>query len=199
MTDISNLINDMKLIVLDYIKNEYRNYLKSNKILYIKQSNIHKVANSFYNDNIKNIKQEIRSGLREKYKDNYSSGVVENTILEIFNKSEDNIDKVIDEINYIQNLNFIKLEVPIINNSLNLNISNTDGYIIINYVKDNTNESLKKMYDKIIKYKFIYSINDIILDDINENNKINIIKNEINDKKKIMLGVYYLKNNLEEL
>ena len=50
--------------------------------------------------------------------------------------SNENIERVVNEINYIQDKNFEKFEIPIINNSLNLNISNVSGYIIINHIKE---------------------------------------------------------------
>jgi hypothetical protein len=135
--------------------------------------------------------------MREKYKNNYPSGAIENIILDLFQDNENNIETVINEINYIQDKNYLNLELPIINESLNLNISNKDGYIIINHIKETLDLNMKEIYNPITKYKFIYSINNKILDDFNEDEKINIIKNEIKDTKTINLGVYYLKDNIE--
>lgn len=194
---MGDYINDIKTILFEYLKNEYKNYLNINKILCIKNSNIHKIVKTFYKDNIKDLKTEIRRQMKEKYKNDYPSGTIENIILDLFQDSENNIEKVINEINYIQDKNFLNLELPIINKSLNLNISNNNGYIIINHIKETLDSNIKEIYNTITKYKFIYSINDKILDDYNENEKINIIKNEIKDNKTIKLGVYYLKNNIE--
>ena len=140
--------------------------------------------------------------MREKYKNDYPSGAIENIILDLFQDNESNIETVVNEINYIQDKNFLNLELPIINESLNLNISNNNGYIIINHIKETLDSetldsNIKEIYNNITKYKFIYSINNKILDDFNEDEKINIIKNEIKDTKTINLGVYYLKNNIE--
>ena len=194
---MGDYINDIKTILFEYLKHEYKKYLNNNKILCIKKSNIHKIVNTFYKDNIKDLKTEIRRQMREKYKNDYPSGTIENIILDLFQDSDTNIEKVVNEINYIQDKNYLNLEIPIINESLNLNISNNDGYIIINHVKDTLDENIKEIYSNISKYKFIYSINNKILDDFNEDEKINIIKNEIKDTKTINLGVYYLKNNIE--
>tara|TARA_Y100000816_G_scaffold80916_1_gene55318 strand:+ start:5053 stop:5643 length:591 start_codon:yes stop_codon:yes gene_type:complete len=192
-------INDIKTILFDYLKHEYKKYLNNNKILCIKKSNIHKIIETFYIDNIKDLKTEIRRQMREKYKNDYPCGTIENIILDLFQDSDSNIEKVVNEINYIQDKNYLNLEIPIINESLNLNISNKDGYIIINHVKDTLESNIKEIYNTITKYKFIYSINNKILDDFNEDEKINIIKNEIKNTKNINLGVYYLKNNVETL
>jgi hypothetical protein len=194
---MADYINDIKTILLKYLKDEYKKYLNNNKILCIKKSHIHEIVNIFYKDNIKDLKTEIRRQMREKYKNNYPSGAIENIILDLFQDNESNIETVVNEINYIQDKNFLNLELPIINESLNLNISNNDGYIIINHIKETLDSNMKEIYDAITKYKFIYSINNKILDDFNEDEKINIIKNEIKDTKSINLGVYYLKNNIE--
>ena len=196
---MGDYINDIKTIVFEYLKNEYKNYLNKNKILCIKKDKINEIANLFYNNNIKEIKLEIRSKMRDKYQNNYPSAIIENIILDLFQDSEYNIHRVINEIIFIQDNNFMNFELPIINNSLNLNISNCDGYIIINHIKDTLNSNLKEIYNDVIRYKFIYSINDKILDDFNEDEKINIIKTEITNRKTINLGVYYLKTNKETL
>lgn len=194
---MGDYINDIKTILFEYLKHEYKKYLNNNKILCIKKSNIHKIVNTFYKDNIKDLKTEIRRQMREKYKNDYPSATIENIILDLFQDSENNIEKVVNEINYIQDKNYLNLELPIINESLNLNISNKDGYIIINHVKDILESNIKEIYNTINKYKFIYSINNKILDDFDQDEKINIIKNEIKNTKNINLGVYYLKNNVE--
>ena len=194
---MGDYINSIKSILLEYLKDEYKKYLNNNKILCIKKSNIHEIVNIFYKDNIKDLKTEIRKQMREKYKNDYPSGAIENIILDLFQDSESNIERVVNEINYIQDKNFLNLELPIINESLNLNISNNNGYIIINHIKETLESNTNEIYDTITKYKFIYSINNKILDDYDEDEKINIIKNEIKDTKTINLGVYYLKNNIE--
>ena len=192
-------ISEIKSILASYIKTKYKNHLSINKILYIKEPELSDIAYSFYGDNIKDIKQEIRSQMKSKYTENYPSGTVENIIMDIFQDGDVNIQAVISEINFIQDKNLLIINLPITNNSLNLNISNTDGFIIINHVKENIDINLKNIYDDIIKYKFIYSINDKILDDYNETEKINIIKQEVINNTTVKLGVYYLINNIDTL
>lgn len=192
-------INNIKSILSDYIKTKYKTHLSSNKILCIKKTEINDIAYSFYTDNIKEIKHEIRAQMKIKYADNYQSGPVENIIMDIFQDSDANIKAVISEIIFIQERNLSIVELPIRNNSLQLNISNTDGFIIINCVKDTYDTNLKDIYDNIIKYKFIYSINDKILDDHCGKDKINIIKAEIKNNTSVKLGLYYLIENADKL
>ena len=84
---------------------------------------------------------------------------------------------------------------PIINNSLNLNISIVDNYIIINSVNKNKIEEHKELYNMINEYKFIYSINNTILEELNNEEKIKKIKEEIKDKGSIKIALYYLKED----
>jgi hypothetical protein len=192
-------INDIKIIMGDYIKMKYKDHLSTNKILCIKNTELNNIVYSFYSDNIKEIKQEIRTQMKSKYLANYPSGTVENIIMDIFQDSDVNIKAVISEINFIQDKNLSIIDLPIINNSLNLNISNTDGFIIINCVNETIDIKFKHIYEHIIKYKFIYSINEEILDDYDEKEKINIIKQEMTNNTSVKLGVYYILDNVDKL
>ncbi len=191
---MGDYINDIKTIIFNFLENEYKSYLNDNKILCIKENKLNEIIKNLYNNNSKNIKNIIRNSMKNKYKDNYKPASIEQIILDIFQDKDNNIQVIVNEINFIQNKNLYIIDFPIINNSLNLNISNSDGYIIINNVKK-IDKNIEEIYNKIEQYKFIYSINNKILDDFDGPNKINIIKEEIKDKKEIKLGIYYLKNN----
>ena len=190
-----NLTEEIKSLIFDYIDEEYKKYLKSNGILLIKKENINKVINNLYDNNNKNIKSLIRKSLKEKYMNDYPSGTVENMIFDIFQDKDLNINKITDELNFIQKKNYKEIEIPIINNSLNLNISIVDNYIIINSVNKNKIEEHKELYNMINEYKFIYSINNTILEELNNEEKIKKIKEEIKDKGSIKLALYYLKED----
>jgi hypothetical protein len=196
---MSEYINDIREIILKYLQNEYKKYINNKKILCIKKNEVYDVISNLYNNTFKELKIHVRNEMHNKYPVDYPKIAIENIILDLFQNKEDNIIKIVNEINFIQNENLLVVDFPVINNSLNLNICNSEGYIIINYIKDDKNISkeTKEIYDSIIKYKFIYSINDKILDDFDEDEKINIIKKEIENKTKLELGVYYLKSNSE--
>lgn len=187
------IIEEIKEIIYKYIEEEYQKHLKSNNLLLIKDENLNKIITNLYDNNIKNIKKKIREDLKNKYKDKYPSGSVENVLLDFFQDKNLNINKTCDELRIIQNNNYIELKIPIINNSLNLNISIINSYIIINSANKNNIENYDTLYETVNKYKFIYSINDKILDDYIDSDKIKIIKEEINNQEEIKIGLYYKK------
>jgi len=191
-----NLVEDIKSIIFNDIDEMYKNYLKEHKILLIEKENLNSIIEEFYKNNNKIIKESIRSKLKEKYKNEYPSLAVENIILDIFQDKEFNLKKIVDEINFIQEKNFKSIELPIINNSLNINISIIENFVVINSVNKLNIHDEKKIYNEILDYKFIYSINNKKLENYNtDKEKIDLIKNEIINKNKIPLEIYYLKNN----
>lgn len=194
MSNMSNIINEIKTIIFNLIEKEYSKYLSSNNILMIKENKIIDIVTNFYETKNKLMKNEIRASLKEKYKENYPNATVENIILDIFQDKEININKIKDELIFIQKKNYNSLEIPIINNSLNINISIVDNYIVINSTNAKNIEDPDKLYLTIDKYKFLYSINDKILEEYADKEKINIIKSEIKNKNNVKIGVYYLKN-----
>tara|TARA_B100001769_G_scaffold217330_1_gene177055 strand:- start:299 stop:898 length:600 start_codon:yes stop_codon:yes gene_type:complete len=188
---------DIKSIIVNFLKSKYKEYLNTNDLLYINENKLDDTLNTLYNNNYTLLKQEIRDKLRDKYKDEYNSTISENIILDLFQDKDTSIRKITEHIKYIQNINYLIIEVPIINESLNLNISNINGFIIINRIKniENLDENHKSIFNKILEYKFIDSINNIMLIDYDKKERINIIKQELKNKKTISLGLYYLKNN----
>lgn len=192
-----SITDNIKDSIFKFIKEEYQKYLQNNSILLIKNENINFIINNFYEENKIKLKNIIRSDLKEIYKENYPSTSIENIILDIFQDKEFNIKKTINELLYIQDKNLYNLEIPIINDSLNLNISITNNYIIINSTNPKNIKNIEtiEIYEKISKYKFLYAIGDVILEEIDNEEKINTIKSLINNKNKINITLYYLKNN----
>ena len=197
-----NIVDEIKTIAFNYIENSYQNYLHNNNLLLIKEENLSNVINEIYNNESKELKHAIRSKLKEKHKKDYPSASVENIILDIFQDKSFNIQKTIDEIAFIQKKNIKNLTIPLINQSLNLNISLIDNFVLINSIKSKANIETYtlELYNIIENYKFLYSINDTILNEVENNEKINTIKNIIEEQKKvnkneINIELYYLKNN----
>jgi len=197
-----NIVDEIKTIAFNYIENSYQNYLHNNNLLLIKEEKLSNVINEIYNNESKELKHAIRSKLKEKHKEAYPSASVENIILDIFQDKTFNIQKTIDEIAFIQKKNLKILTIPLINQSLNLNISLIDNFVLINSIKSKANieTSTLELYAIIENYKFLYSINNTLLNEVENDEKINTIKNIIEEQKKvnkneINIEIYYLKNN----
>ena len=190
----TNVIEDIKNSAFNIIEEEYKNYLKSNKLLLIAEDKLLSIISDYYNNNSKTIKSRIREELKEKYKEDYKSSLVENILLDIFQEKDVNIIKIVKELTLIQFKNLKQFTLPLINNSLNLNISLVDDYIIINSTNPKNITEHIELYEDISKYKFIYSINNILLHDLQNNEKINTIKKNIenNTDNKIVIECYYL-------
>jgi|TARA_B100000886_G_C20259052_1_gene422068 hypothetical protein len=191
-----NISDEIKNISFNFIRNKYQEYLRSNKILLIKENIIENIITELYDNNIKVLKQEIRNTLKNKHKEDYPSAIVENILLDLFQEKEMNIANAIKEILLIQNNNLKSVTLPIINNSLNLNISLNDNYIKINSINSkNLKDNIQalEIYKIIENYSFLYSINNIILEE--HDDKINIIKNEIENTNNVSIEIYYLKEN----
>ena len=195
----TNIIDTIKLCIFNIIEEEYKNYLKANHILLIEDSKLLQIVTEFYDANVKNIKSKIRETLKESASEDYNSGLVENILLDIFQEKTINIMKIVNELTLIQNKNLAQFNLPVINNSLNLNISLLDNYIIINSVNPKNIEHLDELYKCINKYKFLYSINDILLHNYCNEEKINVIKKTISSNiNEVTIQCYYLKTcNLE--
>jgi hypothetical protein len=192
-----NIVDEIKTIAFNYIENSYKNYLHNNNLLLIKEENLSTIINEIYNNESKELKNTIRNNLKEKYKEAYPSASVENIILDIFQDKTLNIQKTIDEIAFIQKKNIKPLTIPLINKNLNLNISLIDNFVLINSIKSKSDieTSTLELYNIIENYKFLYSINNIILNELENNEKIKTIKAIIENKDKINIELYYLKNN----
>ena len=101
---MGDYINDIKTIIFNFLENEYKSYLNENKILCIKENKLNEIIKDLYNNNTKNIKNIIRNTMKNKYKDNYKSASIEQIILDIFQDKDNNIQVIVNEINFILTL-----------------------------------------------------------------------------------------------
>lgn len=185
---IANLI---KKVIFEFIQDEYKKYLLENKCLIIDSYNLYSILNNLYEENIKILKAKIREQLKET-KD-ISNLSIENLILEIFSEKEENINNLKDEIMLIQKHNMRELKIPVLNNSLNISINIYESFIKINKVNIKNVENHDELYNIINDYEFIYSINDRILEEIENENKIAEIKSIIKDKEEVTIKLYLKK------
>jgi len=196
-SDNSLILETIKILINNIIEDEYKNYLDKHKLLIVEKKELEKVVSDYYSSNAKAIKSKIREQLKVKFNNDYNSTLVENILLDIFQEKDINIIKIVNELEVIQNSNLKEFVIPIINNSLNLNISLIDSYIIINSTNPRGITEHVDLYENISKYKFIYSINNDLLHNYKNDEKINVIKkhleNSLNTTHTISIKCYYIK------
>lgn len=183
-----SVANRIKTIIIDYIKDLYFNYLNNNDILIIEEKNIKNIITSFYNENVKEIKNSIRLTLKNELKDDYPTATIENTLFDLFEDNELNINRILIEIQNYQNSIIKIFDLNIYNNNIGIKININKNVEIVNAENPNKdNSDLDNIYNEINNYKFIYSINDTILSNIDNENKVSCIKNLINNNKNLKL------------
>jgi hypothetical protein len=194
-TDNGIILETIKTSIYTIIEDEYKNYLETHKLLLIEKKELEKVVSDYYSTNSKAIKSKIRELLKEKFAHDYNSSLVENILLDIFQEKDINIIKIVNELEALQNKNLKEFVLPLINKSLNLNISLIDNYVIINSTNPKAITEHTRLYENISNYKFIYSINNDLLHNYENNEKINIIKKHLeeNTTNTVTIQCYYLK------
>uniref|UniRef100_A0A6C0D5Y5 Uncharacterized protein n=1 Tax=viral metagenome TaxID=1070528 RepID=A0A6C0D5Y5_9ZZZZ len=193
-----NILESIKSYVFNIIEDEYKKYLQSHKLLTLQRSTLVSIMEEYYSNNSKSIKAKIREHMKTLCGEEYNSAMIENILLDLFQERELNIIKITTEIISIQEKNMQQFTIPLVNNSLNLNISLVDGYIIINSTNPKNIEGYCELYETINNYKFLYSINNDLIQDYSDDEKINIIKKNIEaSETNITIACYYLKQQQE--
>ena len=186
MSILDKIINISKKKVEEH----YAEHLSISKKLKLSELELKNILMNTFNNN--NWKEGIRNELKNELKNEYPKSSVENILLEIHQDKKKYVDIIKDEIISQQNNNTKELELDIKNNSLNINIELNDNYIVIKNVNENIYEN--EIYELINKYKFIYKINNIILEEYDNDTKIKKLKENIINKEKVKITLYYLKN-----
>ena len=170
--DNSVILDTIKNSIYNIVEEEYKKYLETHKLLLIEKIELEKIVND------------------------YNSTLIENILLDLFQEKDINVLKIVNELEGIQNKNLKEFTLPIINNSLNLNISLIDNYVIINSTNPKAITEHISLYENINNYKFIYSINNDLLHNYENNEKINVIKKHLEQcSNTITIACYYLKEN----
>jgi hypothetical protein len=190
------IMETIKNSIYNIIEEEYKKYLETHKLLLIDKKELEKVVSDYYSINSKTIKSKIREHLKEKFAQDYNSTLVENILLDIFQEKDINIIKIVNELEVLQNKNLKEFTLPIINKSLNLNISLIENYVIINSTNPKAITEHTALYENIGKYKFIYSVNNDLLHKYENDEKINVIKKHLEKSiNSINIECYYLLEN----
>lgn len=172
------------------VEEQYAEHLSISKKLKLSELELKNILINTFNNN--NWKEGIRNELKNELKNEYPKSSVENILLEIHQDKKKYVDIIKDEILSQQDNNTKELELDIKNNSLNINIELNDNYIVIKNVNENIYEN--EIYELINKYKFIYKINNITLEEYDNDTKIKKLKENIINKEKVKITLYYLKN-----
>lgn len=177
----------IKEIIMDFIKDKYFEYIENNNILLIDHNNLREVISNFYN-NSKELKNIIRTTLKNELKSEYPSMSVENILFDIFQDSSFNINKIFLEIENYQNSISKTIKLKVFEKNLGIKINIDQQVEIINAENPNkNNKEQDETYNIINNYKFIYSINNINLSQLDTDKKINTIKNIVNNENIIEL------------
>jgi len=186
MSILDKIINISKKTV----EEKYGEHLNITKKLKLSELELHDILIDSFNNN--NWKDLIRNELKKELGNEYPKSSVENILLEIHQDKKKYMDIIQDEIISQQNNNTIELELDIKNDSLNINIELNDNYVVIKNINKNIYEN--EIYETINKYKFIYKINNTILEEYDNDTKIKKLKENIINKEKVKITLYYLKN-----
>ena len=68
---MGDILDEIKNITFDFLNNKYKEYLKNNKILLIKEENMKTIISDFYENYSKELKQTIRNSVKENHKNGY--------------------------------------------------------------------------------------------------------------------------------
>lgn len=194
------LIHNIKEIIQKFIIEKYFEYLDRENIILIKNEELKNVIGELYINNTKTIKLDVRNRLKNDMLDKYPSGSVENILLDIFQDHDLNITKLVGEISNYQSRNFVEKEY-IISKSIGINIQINNGFCEIISIKPECPNMAS-----VVDYKYLYSINDELLNGDKET-ILSIIKKHIDKDKdpsnlqntddyatqKIKLGLYYIR------
>lgn len=167
-----SIANRIKEIIIEFIKNEYFNYMKNNNLLLIESDILQEKITEIYNSNNKILIKKIKNDLKIELGSDYPAFVVDNTLFDIFDDSSLNINRIMLEIKNYQESITKEIELKVHNKSLGIKIS-IDNQINILSVENNNNDD---NYNEIKNYSYIYSINNIILSKLKTDDKIKTIK-----------------------
>ena len=96
-----------KELTFYFAKYHFEQYLVDNKLNKIPDHKIKDVVNQLYvEEKKKELREYIRSCLKETLKENYNSFTVENILLEMFNDEELSKNRIVIEIKEYQNSKF---------------------------------------------------------------------------------------------
>lgn len=207
-----SLQEKIKNIIFYFIKKEYNDYLKHNKIKFIPENELYNVVNDLYNSKRKEIKVFIRKCLKEMMGNNYPGALVENIIFEIFQDEKLAKNRVILEISNYQDFlkkkksesvkQIVRIDIDEkYGMGVRLDFSEND-IIVKNFKRNPENNSFlsAEKSGNINIGDSIISINNINLELLETDKIIEIFKKIVSNSTSINLGIrsYKLNDNSEK-
>ena len=172
-----SISNRIKEIIMDFIKEKYFDYLDDNNNLLINNDNLKRIISNFYNNNTKELKNNIRNTLKKELASEYPSMTIENTLFDIFQDKSLNINRIILEIENYQNSISKNTQLKVFENNLGIKLNINDHVEIISAENpDKSSNNQDEIYNIINNYKYIYSINNKELSNLDTNIKISTVK-----------------------
>tara|TARA_B100000989_G_C19217274_1_gene334358 strand:+ start:65 stop:379 length:315 start_codon:yes stop_codon:yes gene_type:complete len=103
---MSKLERTVKDLVIFYVKENYNNYLKENKIEKIEKEKIKSVISDLYYPKKDHLKQFVKESMKELWKDEYPGDlVIDNIFFSIYQDDKFNINRICVEIELHQENN----------------------------------------------------------------------------------------------
>ena len=180
-----SLQEKIRNIIFYYVKTQYNTYLQENNLKYINDGELKGIISKLYVEQKKDLQLFIKNCLKEMMQDNYPGALVENIIYEIFQDQDMAVNRVTLEIKKYQQYildNISKeyeISVPIDPDyGIGLKIDFFDNDVIVkNYKRNSKNKVLPAEESGLISIgDSLIRINDQSLEDIDTNEKINIVK-----------------------
>lgn len=103
---MSKLERTVKDLVIFYVKENYNNYLKENKIEKIDKDKIKEVISELYYPKKDHLKQFVKESMKELWKDEYPGDlIIDNIFFSIYQDDKFNINRICVEIELHQENN----------------------------------------------------------------------------------------------
>lgn len=180
-----SLQEKIRNIIFYYVKTQYNTYLQENNLKYINDGELNGIISKLYVEQKKDLQLFIKNCLKEMMQDNYPGALVENIMYEIFQDQDMAVNRVTLEIKKYQQYIIentskeYEISVPIDPDyGIGLKIDFLENDVIVkNYKRNSKNKVLPAEGSGLISIgDSLIKINDQNLEDIETNEKINIVK-----------------------
>lgn len=176
--NFEDFVND-KLIAI--VTDEYNNTLIKEEKVVLKNNEIETLTNDLYINKKIKIKKKLMNLVYSKFTKDVKRNKYINSI---FENDSRNKKFVYENIVEYQDLNSFKINIPVINDSLNMELDIHDNYLEIKYINLHTH-----IYNTIKGYKYIIQINNKYISDIKD--PVELLTNLKEKNESVLLTFYY--------